>query len=142
MPSFPPRSSGPRNNFQGRYIILHHWEGEVACPDPDHGRWGGPNNSKSIQKPQAAASRMSTGSVAAKGAPSLSALLIDALPAMAMASDVPPPVEDEQPTEPPEAEEAEKPEGGASELGCSSVGTAAWCWLLVLPWMRRRRIRG
>ena len=141
-PPPPSRSSGPRNNFQGRYIILHHWEGEVACAEPRHGRWGGPNNSKSIQKPQAAASRMSSGSVAAKGAPPLSALLIDALPAMAMASDVPPPVEDAQATEPPEVEEAEKPEGGASELGCSSLGAAAGSWLLVLPWMRRRRIRG
>ncbi len=80
--------------------------------------------------------------MAAKGAPPLSALLIDALPAMAMASDVPPPVEDAQATEPPEVEEAEKPEGGASELGCSSLGAAAGSWLLVLPWMRRRRIRG
>lgn len=30
------------NNFQGRYIILHPWEGKLACPNPQRGRWGGP----------------------------------------------------------------------------------------------------
>ena len=30
------------NNFQGRYIIRHYWEGEVACERPVWGRWGGP----------------------------------------------------------------------------------------------------
>jgi len=30
------------NNFQGRYAILHPWEGEVSCDDPQPGRWGGP----------------------------------------------------------------------------------------------------
>jgi len=32
------------NNFQGRYAILHPWEGEVACDDPQPGRWGPPPN--------------------------------------------------------------------------------------------------
>lgn len=31
-----------RNNFQGRYAILHEWEGEVSCQNPTRGRWGGP----------------------------------------------------------------------------------------------------
>lgn len=30
------------NNFQGRYAILHPWEGEVACDNPQPGIWGGP----------------------------------------------------------------------------------------------------
>jgi hypothetical protein len=30
------------NNFQGRYIIRHYWNGPVACKDPVWGRWGGP----------------------------------------------------------------------------------------------------
>jgi hypothetical protein len=29
------------NQFQGRYVILHPWEGEVECEDPKRGRWGG-----------------------------------------------------------------------------------------------------
>ena len=29
------------NNFQGRYIIRHYWEGKVECSSPVYGRWGG-----------------------------------------------------------------------------------------------------
>ena len=32
---------GGTNNFQGRYIIRHYWEGAVACAAPVYGRWGG-----------------------------------------------------------------------------------------------------
>ncbi len=31
------------NNFQGRYIMLHHWKGDVDCASPRRGVWGGPN---------------------------------------------------------------------------------------------------
>jgi hypothetical protein len=30
------------NNFQGRYIIRHYWQGKVACTSPRWGIWGGP----------------------------------------------------------------------------------------------------
>jgi len=30
------------NNFQGRYVILHPWEGALSCASPQRGRWGGP----------------------------------------------------------------------------------------------------
>ncbi len=30
------------NNFQGRYVILHPWEGELTCDKPYRGNWGGP----------------------------------------------------------------------------------------------------
>lgn len=30
------------NNFQGRYVILNRWEGEIACDNPVRGMWGGP----------------------------------------------------------------------------------------------------
>jgi MYXO-CTERM domain-containing protein len=33
---------GGFNNFQGRYVMLNPWEGELACEDPVRGRWGGP----------------------------------------------------------------------------------------------------
>jgi hypothetical protein len=36
---------GGVNNFQGRYIIRHYWEGKVACQNPSYGRWGGPPTS-------------------------------------------------------------------------------------------------
>ncbi len=30
------------NNFQGRYIIRHPWNGAIACANPVRNRWGGP----------------------------------------------------------------------------------------------------
>ncbi|MFB6350184.1 MAG: DUF2330 domain-containing protein, partial [Bradymonadaceae bacterium] len=33
--------SSSRNNFQGRYIIKHAWDGPVECDNPDRGNWGG-----------------------------------------------------------------------------------------------------
>jgi hypothetical protein len=35
-------TDGGINNFQGRYIIRHYWEGQVACKDPAYNQWGGP----------------------------------------------------------------------------------------------------
>jgi MYXO-CTERM domain-containing protein len=37
-------SPGGNNNFQGRYAILHRWEGDVKCDSPQRGIWGGPPN--------------------------------------------------------------------------------------------------
>jgi MYXO-CTERM domain-containing protein len=42
------------NNFQGRYIMLNEWEGEIACEEPVRGRWGGPP-SGGARKTEAAA---------------------------------------------------------------------------------------
>ncbi len=33
---------GSQNNFQGRYIIRHAWEGAIECENPQRGIWGGP----------------------------------------------------------------------------------------------------
>jgi hypothetical protein len=30
------------NQFQGRYAVLHAWDGPIACQNPVRGRWGGP----------------------------------------------------------------------------------------------------
>ena len=34
--------SGGYNNFQGRYVIRHPWQGSVLCTAPRYGNWGGP----------------------------------------------------------------------------------------------------
>ena len=40
----PRRASSFRaSTFQGRYVILHRWEGPVACEAPRRGVWGGPH---------------------------------------------------------------------------------------------------
>jgi hypothetical protein len=36
------------NNFQGRYVILHPWEGPVSCQAPNRGRWGGPASAQAV----------------------------------------------------------------------------------------------
>jgi MYXO-CTERM domain-containing protein len=36
------QQSGNWSSFQGRYAILHHWEGPVACLRPLWDTWGGP----------------------------------------------------------------------------------------------------
>lgn len=37
--------AGGPNNFQGRYIIRHYWEGALSCDKPTYGIWGGPPDS-------------------------------------------------------------------------------------------------
>jgi hypothetical protein len=67
-------------------------------------------------------------------APSLSALLLDAIPGVAQATESAPKAA------PPDAEDPEEnPEVGGEQLGCSSLGLATGAWLLILPWIRRRR---
>ncbi|MCB9683982.1 MAG: DUF2330 domain-containing protein [Alphaproteobacteria bacterium] len=70
------RSAAPSgsNQFQGRYVILHRWEGALACKQPVYGRWGGPPNGG--PSTQAASSQLSGGAVARASKP-LSELLID-----------------------------------------------------------------
>ena len=48
---------GSINNFQGRYAILHEWEGPIECDEPMRGQWGGPPDGRQPE-PQAAASRL------------------------------------------------------------------------------------
>jgi hypothetical protein len=35
------------STFQGRYVVLHRWEGEVTCEDPRYGLWGAPTTTVS-----------------------------------------------------------------------------------------------
>jgi hypothetical protein len=46
--------SGGANNFQGRYIIRHYWQGQVKCQTPQYGQWGGPPNGASAEDMAAA----------------------------------------------------------------------------------------
>ncbi|MDC3955420.1 DUF2330 domain-containing protein [Polyangium jinanense] len=38
----PGAMSSGNNSFQGRYVILHPWEGPIECKEPRRGIWGGP----------------------------------------------------------------------------------------------------
>ena len=51
------------NNFQGRYVILHPWEGAMLCERPQRGRWGGPPADAGVSaSPQAARNTTLAGS--------------------------------------------------------------------------------
>ncbi len=65
------------NQFQGRYAILHPYDGAITCENPRRGRWGGPP-SGSAPGTGVARSRLETGAV--KAAPNLASLLIDPIP--------------------------------------------------------------
>ncbi|MCB9764068.1 MAG: DUF2330 domain-containing protein [Alphaproteobacteria bacterium] len=54
-----PQSSSI-NNFQGRYVILHPWEGRITCDNPTPGYWGGPPDG-SESKTASATSTLSGG---------------------------------------------------------------------------------
>ena len=57
-------TTGSVNNFQGRYIIYHPWEGELNCEDdqePMYGEWGGPEGQDNAGTAGSAMSPNSTG---------------------------------------------------------------------------------
>ena len=82
------QSDGEENNFQGRYIIRHYWEGPVACENPRYGRWGGPprggmaslRRGQSDGKPQAAQDLAN----APRGKVSLAAVVQTAVPELGL----------------------------------------------------------
>jgi len=59
------------NNFQGRYVMLHWWEGPISCESPNRGRWGGPPGGGPRPEPVAAPSmlRATAEGTALAGAP-------------------------------------------------------------------------
>jgi MYXO-CTERM domain-containing protein len=79
---------GGVNNFQGRYAILHYWEGPIACESPTRGRWGGPPTGGG-NTPIAAPSRMS--SPGAQGAtPVLGVMIDEDIPSLGVVAGRPP----------------------------------------------------
>ena len=56
------------NNFQGRYVILHSWEGAMSCEEPRRGNWSGPPNGGS-NRTQAANNPRLTGGAAPAAQP-------------------------------------------------------------------------
>jgi len=118
--------SASTNTFQGRYAILHEWEGPIECDNPRRGRWGGPPSGASDDVATARSS-ITTGS-RPSAAPKLANLLRDSVPGVVQAA--PPAPEPATPDEAP---------GGM----CSTTGRGAWLGALGLlaPWLVRRRTR-
>ncbi|MCB9742457.1 MAG: DUF2330 domain-containing protein [Alphaproteobacteria bacterium] len=132
-----PVSSG-MNNFQGRYYMLHPWEGEVACDNPIRGTWGGPPGN-SDPFPMSAPSELS-GARKGDGKADLPALVDEdipwigvvksaaAAPTQAPAAEDPPALEDDEPDV-------------DDDRGCATAPPAAGfgLWLALAALLGRRR---
>ena len=79
---------GSINNFQGRYVILHEWEGPIACATPNRGSWGGPP-SGSTPQPIAATSRLSGGGAPTGSQANLGMLVAQDIPELGITQGVP-----------------------------------------------------
>ena len=53
-------AAGGVNNFQGRYIIRHYWNGKVACQQPQFDNWGGPPGNPDARPTPTAAKGLAT----------------------------------------------------------------------------------
>ncbi|MBW2464026.1 MAG: DUF2330 domain-containing protein, partial [Deltaproteobacteria bacterium] len=138
------------NNFQGRYIIRHAWEGEVACDSPRRGMWGGPPSDQSPDGDRSTLAAATNLGTQARGGVQLAALLKQPLPALGLtqvgADFVPEPeVAPEQTM--PVAETAAQT--AAADGGCGSCSAAggpaplplAFVLALWILSLRRRRRR-
>ena len=72
------------NNFQGRYIIRHYWEGKVACKAPNYGVWGGPPSSGYNASGSGAVNPAQDLANAPRGKVSLPAVVTSGLPEFAI----------------------------------------------------------
>ena len=70
---------GGFNNFQGRYVIMHPWVGELSCAAPKRGVWGGPTN---LQNPLAQAATNTA--FAPRGKVQLASLVTKDVPAIGL----------------------------------------------------------
>jgi len=123
-------SESSTNNFQGRYVIRHEWEGEIECENPRRGVWGGPPPSVERRSETLAATDTAS---APRGGLQLGQMLTSAVPSLGVSLlaqpqanpvDVPAPAdEDEAPSE---------SRGGSGGCGGCSASGGDGAWLLVL----------
>jgi hypothetical protein len=130
---------GARNNFQGRYAILHPWEGKVACQDPERGRWGGPPSGQARPGTKAAMDLAGAKRGGAKldklvrqDVPALKLKTTNAMPPLSSIKKVEPAGEKEPAAEDDEGAPPEAPEPGEDPGGCAQVGSPSGGMVLTL----------
>jgi hypothetical protein len=84
------QESGGTNNFQGRYIIRHYWEGKVACANPRYGQWGGPPGSSRFGTYQPPASAAKGLALAQRGKVTLKSAVRSPVPTLGLPGQPPP----------------------------------------------------
>ncbi|MBO6933717.1 MAG: DUF2330 domain-containing protein [Deltaproteobacteria bacterium] len=140
--------SSESNNFQGRYVIRHEWEGPIECEEPRRGVWGGPW--EGVENTGAGAG--GSGALPATDlsqAPRGDASVLNALVVGRGGAAEPTPEEEEAEEAEPETETpAAESEAEESGCGCRVVAPASSSagWLAILGfgivWWRRRVVRG
>jgi len=129
------------NNFQGRYVILHPWEGAIACDNPRRGMWGGPPGGPT-PRPFAAGNTALEGTTTKTLTNQLPALIRTDIPELDLEAGT---IDLAPKSEPGTGEEPGGPTGDTSTSdGCSisaaksaSLGWIALC--IVAMWLTRRR---
>ncbi len=125
------------NNFQGRYIIRHDWDGAVTCIEPIYQQWAGPDGSMDPGAPQTALSPNTEGTSVTETPPAsdnLSDYIAEPIPELGVE-----PTTDEPPTDPGDSE-SDGSFCASSRVPAAGSGMAL---LLILfaasTWRRRSR---
>lgn len=129
------------NNFQGRYVMLNPWKGEISCENPQRGIWGGPPDGPT-PRPFAAGNTALQGTSTKNLTSQLPALIQTDIPELGLEAGT----VDLSPKGKPDSEPQQSgPTGdaGASE-GCSvsAAKSASFGWIalgIVAMWLGRRR---
>lgn len=130
------------NNFQGRYVILHPWEGKIACDNPQRGMWGGPPGGRT-PRPFSAGNTALVGTSTKALTNQLPALIRTDIPELDLAAgtvDLAP----ERPSETGNKDDEATGAARSESEGCSVSATqsAALGWIvvaIVAMWLARRR---
>lgn len=122
------------NNFQGRYAILHEWEGAIECEQPRRGIWGGPPSTQQASSAPLAAAGLAFATTASV---SLEGFLSEDVPELGADTDTLPQGDVTPPPPPPPP-----PGGGCASCAVDSPAAPAnsLLGLLVLGALMRRRL--
>jgi len=130
------------NNFQGRYVMLNPWEGDIACENPQRGTWGGPPSGPT-PRPFAAGNTALEGTTTKTLTGQLPALIRTDIPELDLEAGT----VDLAPKSAPGSDDGEGgPSGDTSTSdGCSvsAAKSASFGWIalcIVAMWLTRRRI--
>jgi hypothetical protein len=128
------------NNFQGRYVILHPWEGAISCENPVRGTWGGPPGGPE-PRPFAAGNTALKGGADKTLTNQLPGLIKTDIPELDLEAGA---FEKEPKRDPDGAKGQPKGDAGSSD-GCtvSAARSASLGWIalgFVAMWLGRRRI--
>jgi hypothetical protein len=130
------------NNFQGRYVILHAWEGEIACENPQRGTWGGPPGG-AMPRPLAAGNTALKGMTTKTLTSQLPHLIETDIPELDLEAREPDPTLEGR--REPEGEQSMPKADASNTEGCSvsAGGSASLGWIalcIVAMGLKRRRI--